>query len=621
MQDTTVKTKTETFGLPASESFKVEANAFMFETLFKNIYSRPVDAGVRETISNAWDSHQKAGKADEPVVVHVPNEFEPFFSVRDFGISMTDAEVFKLYTTLFGSGSRGTDLAQGMYGLGSAAPFAYTQSFTVTCWMDGRERLYSCFLNNSIPQVVRIHDVESDEPQGVLINIPVEMKDLGKFREACNVMAQSVIPTPIGLTRPFSNDQHLVVDGMNVELSFSTSNGGLFVRQGCVTYPVDNYRVQLRNASHSRRLTVEVPIGTVNVTASRESLQMDERTVANLKVVVAKLDAALEALRKEQMEEAKKITKRLDRMRAYEAWARLWETRSPEPNIAVAEGRDRFEGAFSVIEGYNRKSVTVVRYVEPKKEQRIWFGNPNKNITKKALINSYRKGTDIIFTGSREELKRAVRILGAIEVITIDSLKPPKAPKAPRVPAPRAPRGSKPKPTWPTLAGGTTETKPNMDTVWVAKVDKNKMESVQDLVEFTGYKGDIVIIIASAEKYVDPANNAYDVVSKLLHTPESVAAAMERRLVGSIYHKLPYDVRGILTECGVVEYPSGGSYDWTILNKAGLINETGTDAKAKIIVDDLKKKYPVLFNGFDKKQYVLDIIAAEAATTNTTQEG
>src|SRR6266446_4754944 len=81
--------------------FRIKASVKAFQILHANIYSNAVQSIIRELSCNAADSHIAAGKGDVPFTVHLPNNLESYFSVKDDGVGMSDEFVRTLYTTYF----------------------------------------------------------------------------------------------------------------------------------------------------------------------------------------------------------------------------------------------------------------------------------------------------------------------------------------------------------------------------------------------------------------------------------------------------------------------------------------------------------------------------------------
>lgn len=294
-----------TAGVQQVKAFSTKANGKAFKVLIDGLYSDKIKSIIRELWTNAYDAHVMAGNVVRPFECHLPNAFEPYFSVRDYGISMTHAGVMNLYSTVFESSKESTNEQVGKLGLGSKSPFAYTDTFTVTAWMDGEKRLYSAFIGSDyIPQIAHMLTEPSDEPEGIEVSFPVKMNDISAFTSA----ADKVI---IGFeTRPVIKGQNIGVRKMvehrrgdNWVLYKEMWDGAItqaHARQGCVLYPLDANAITGLTSNQRDLLNAPIiinfPIGSLEITANREGLGYDKTTCDN---IVAELGAIIDALSSE----------------------------------------------------------------------------------------------------------------------------------------------------------------------------------------------------------------------------------------------------------------------------------------------------------------------------------
>jgi hypothetical protein len=165
--------------------FRIRNSAKAFNILSSGLYANKIRAIVRELSCNAVDSHVAAGKASTPFDVHLPNQLEPWFSIRDYGTGLSHDQVTNIYTTYFESTKTGSNDYIGALGLGSKSPFSYTDNFTVTAVKDGHRGIYSAFINaEGVPSIAKMGEEESDEPNGVEIKFSVNDRwDFDKFRQ------------------------------------------------------------------------------------------------------------------------------------------------------------------------------------------------------------------------------------------------------------------------------------------------------------------------------------------------------------------------------------------------------------------------------------------------------
>lgn len=68
-----------------STGFSIAMNAKAFRVLSSGLYKDKIGSIVREISFNAKDAHVDAGKPDVEFYVHLPDDFEPYFAVRDYG--------------------------------------------------------------------------------------------------------------------------------------------------------------------------------------------------------------------------------------------------------------------------------------------------------------------------------------------------------------------------------------------------------------------------------------------------------------------------------------------------------------------------------------------------------
>ena len=280
-------------GARDTNDFTIKANGKAFKVLIDGLYSNKIKSVIRELWSNAYDSHAEAGISGTPFDVVLPSLLDPVFSVRDYGVSLSHDGVMNLYTTIFESTKEDTNSQVGKFGLGSKSPFAYTDSFTVTAYLDGRCRVYSAFIGeDGVPQIALFSDTESSEKQGLQVSFPVKSGDFDSFKIEAKYVGLAFDIKPNIL----SHD-----DFVFEEITYTCSgeiNGykwGLSAceyekaqaRQGTVLYPIDHYSMKNISSEHynllNSGLVIEFPMGEIDIAPSREALSYDETTVENIK--------------------------------------------------------------------------------------------------------------------------------------------------------------------------------------------------------------------------------------------------------------------------------------------------------------------------------------------------
>lgn len=287
-----------------NSNFRIAMNAKMFKTLSDSLYEDKVGSIVRELTCNAVDAHRAAGKADVPAEIHVPNAIEPWFSVKDQGIGMSDADVRQIYSTYGESTKDQSNDDIGAFGLGSKTPFAYTDQFTVTSIFDGMQRVYIAVIgDDGTPTISMYSEEATDEHPGMEVTMAVQAEDFRKFEEAIVTQLRflPVRPTLVnnlsGIKYPVldkSDDISYTDDGITVFLSksgyYHRVLNGVWLTQGGVGYPLsistlgeipDPVESFLRSIGSGGAI-IDFPIGQIEVTASREGISYDPATVKNI---------------------------------------------------------------------------------------------------------------------------------------------------------------------------------------------------------------------------------------------------------------------------------------------------------------------------------------------------
>ena len=149
--------------------------------ILSDMYSDPYRAIAREYIANAVDSHRMARKLgrtpSKNIEITTPNKLNPVFSVRDYGVGMTEEETEELLSNFGSSGEekRKDDTLIGGFGIGSKCAFAVTDSYTFTVWRGGRERMWLCTIKQDAARSIQmLTDRPSTEPTGVKVEVPVK---------------------------------------------------------------------------------------------------------------------------------------------------------------------------------------------------------------------------------------------------------------------------------------------------------------------------------------------------------------------------------------------------------------------------------------------------------------
>lgn len=297
---TGVQDEKATLGNVASvSSFSIKATAKSFAILSSSLYSNKIRAIVQELGANAKDSHKEAGKEDVPFEVHLPSIYEPFFHIRDFGVGLDHEQVMNLYTTYFASTKNDSNDYVGALGLGSKTPFSYTTNFSVIAIKNGRQGVYTAFIDdNGIPSIALMSETTTEECNGVTISFSVNSNsDMRAFKdEVISVYSYfKVKPNIIGDQKVTFQTVNYIQENIipGVHLTRRNTSNALM---GEISYPID--RSQFNHNPVFERLlncglTIEFNIGELDIQANREGLSYIALTKQNIETKLKYLSDSL----------------------------------------------------------------------------------------------------------------------------------------------------------------------------------------------------------------------------------------------------------------------------------------------------------------------------------------
>lgn len=277
-------------GINDETEFGIAINAKSFKVLSSTLYQNKIGSIVREISSNARDSHIAKGTPEIPFEIHAPSLFEPYFSVRDFGVGLTDEDIRTIYTRLFVSTKDNSNDQVGAFGLGSKTPLSYTDSFTVTSIFNGIKRIYSIYIkNNGMPAINLMANDKTDEQNGVEVSIAVETNDISRFCTEISKQLRFFSVKPIIKNSTNFKFESIGTPFISIDRFDITSTGKINIIQGDIGYPLDveliSPKITDRNLSEflekieERGANIYFDIGEIDITPSREAISYENNTI------------------------------------------------------------------------------------------------------------------------------------------------------------------------------------------------------------------------------------------------------------------------------------------------------------------------------------------------------
>ena len=285
-------------------------NAKAFDMLARQ-YSDPIKAILQELGANAADSHVRAGKEEVPFSVKLPNTLDPHLRIRDYGVGMTEDVVYDVYINYMKSDKTDTNSETGCFGIGSKTPLSYADQFNITTYNDGMMTMYALVKNEEgVPELNEFGSWDTEEDNGVEISFSVKDDDFEKFSE------RAVKVFSYFKTRPevsgngsfeFTDFGEAILSGDTWVLNRKAYSDSIVV-MGNVAYPIDTYQFEY-GTKHREFLNncavIEVPIGNLNVTPSREALEYSDHTINGIKEAIDNVMSEINVSIKKKFEKCK----------------------------------------------------------------------------------------------------------------------------------------------------------------------------------------------------------------------------------------------------------------------------------------------------------------------------
>ncbi|AMB48343.1 ATP-binding protein [Methylobacterium sp. AMS5] len=279
-----------------THAFQVKASAAAFKIMSDSLYRDKERAAVREIVCNAIDAHAMVGKESEPVKVTLSDDE---LIVEDQGPGIADDRIADIYCTLFASTKEGQDNQTGGFGLGSKAPFAISDHFTVISRHQGISTLYAMHVGdpttNGTPGAKVMMKSRTDGT-GLTVSVPLAVGMRDKIESALKQVVQEggMVVDLNGERLSAPDYTELKRNGFGLGYLSRRNIAKVQVLYANVLYPLDTheelqaYISRLRDMTfNNRSFIIYAPPSSISVTPSREALSYNDQTVGTLKKVLA----------------------------------------------------------------------------------------------------------------------------------------------------------------------------------------------------------------------------------------------------------------------------------------------------------------------------------------------
>ena len=351
--DTNEVATSATLGGKETIAFGISDDPAFFHVLSTSLYNNPTLAVVRETICNSWDAHIEAGKTDTPIRITI--DTDNFITFRDFGNGIPDELIGSIYGVYGASTKKSNSSVTGGFGLGCKSPFAYTDSFQVTSWNQGKMSVYNvakaAIENDGKPGIVPIVTGIPTEESGLEVKFQLGKHDVNTFvHYITSIVFNGEIKAELSIPKLVKTEEGNSIQqgdytllntlGMSFEPgSYDMSdswyqgymgNSNLFVRYGNVMYPIVSSPaseeavgliLNFMNIIGADNLVVQAAPDTLAIAPSRETLSNQKLTDDGITTLCVDLVDRMEKEIKVKIPEAIKQIEEY----ASESSTRYWE--------------------------------------------------------------------------------------------------------------------------------------------------------------------------------------------------------------------------------------------------------------------------------------------------------
>lgn len=271
----------------------------LFE-IVRKIYPNPILALVREYACNGYDSQVLKGNEDKPLEIFLPTQTDAHLRVRDFGVGMSEDDIFNTYCFYGKSGKEksASNNFIGGFGIGAKSFGCYGDSMIVESFQNGIKSVYTCYIDETkIGKVAKIATYEEpDQPDGVRIVIGIRSGDFSAVARAAAQVFKYWKVKPIIKGNKSEYECYVTTDRVSMEgdkWQLIDRSDTSYAIMGQIAYRIERDAFNLDSLSDydksvvnlaAKGAIVHFDIGELDISPSRETLEMSQRTISNLLV-------------------------------------------------------------------------------------------------------------------------------------------------------------------------------------------------------------------------------------------------------------------------------------------------------------------------------------------------
>lgn len=282
---------------------------FITTLLTSNLYEHPFESFLRETVANAWDSHIEAKNTNHPILILIQAEDNKTcrVSIRDYGTGLSPERFSNIYRNIGSSTKRDNNDFIGCLGIGRFSGLSVAPQLRITSYYNNKKYSYIMYKNGTGINIDLLNENNTDQPNGLEVSISTKLDNytlnyaLKQVQCFPNIIVKAeelhnynyYFPSCI---RQFNERKVLTFDNFSI---IDKAYNSCFARMGNIIYPYECDNIGYEHKFKTVGVILNVPMGSVDITPNRETLQLTVKTKNALNNALAKAKLELESLCKD----------------------------------------------------------------------------------------------------------------------------------------------------------------------------------------------------------------------------------------------------------------------------------------------------------------------------------
>ena len=280
--------------------------SYLTTLLTTNLYSNPKESFLRETISNAWDSHKEAG-VDTPILLEFGKDSGGYYiRIKDQGVGISPERFDKIYKCIGSSTKREDNSQIGGFGIGRFSALAVSNLVHITNTYNGICYKYLMYRDAGIVHIDEISTQKLEAHNGVEIKVYIVEYDISAYTSVLKKLSffdSLYVYNNLGSSLKYSDNvtiklfnerkifqEDVLVYSNSLYDYYSKFKSGVLL--GNVLYPINTISLGLDRAESefitNNTIIVKCNIGDLDITPNREQLLYSEKTIKVLNYKIKK---------------------------------------------------------------------------------------------------------------------------------------------------------------------------------------------------------------------------------------------------------------------------------------------------------------------------------------------